>query len=559
MVGEKKKVGEILIALGKISHVELNDALLVQKETGKKLGDILIEKKLISAEELIDVLESQLNVEKVELDTIMVEEEVVKIVPESICIKHQLFPFYMDETTIKIAMVDPLNIFAIDDVNIITGLKVLVYISPKNEIARAIDRYYSNRKVIDAAKELSKEVASEEEDSKTNSIDDIKNSPTVKMIDNIIKSAIESRASDIHIEPFEKIVKIRFRIDGQLATISTIAKESSQALVARIKILANLNIAEKRVPQDGRILTSIGNKSIDLRVSILPTISGEKVVIRILSKDESIKTKQNLGMNEYEINQLNEILRSPHGIILVTGPTGSGKSTTLYTVLSELNKDSKNIITIEDPVEFTVEGVNQVNVNNKAGMTFASGLRSILRQDPDIIMIGEIRDSETAQIAVRAAITGHLVLSTIHTNDAPSTIFRLADMEVEPYLIASSISGVISQRLVRRICPKCKKAYEASNYQKMILGCSPNDNITLYKGEGCVHCNNSGYSGRMGTYEIMTINKEMRQAIVDTKDNELIKEIAIKNGMKTLKEAASKLVLDGTTTIEEMIGIADVN
>ncbi len=328
------------------------------------------------------------------------------------------------------------------------------------------------------------------------------------------------------------------------------------ALITRIKILANLNIAEKRIPQDGRIITKSEGNIVDLRVSVLPTVYGEKVVIRVLKKDNFLVSKEQLGLSQDEQNKLNEIIQSPHGVILVTGPTGSGKSTTLYSVLSDLNKTNRNIITIEDPVEYTMEGVNQVNVNIKAGLTFASGLRSILRQDPDIIMVGEIRDNETAEIAIRAAITGHLVLSTIHTNSAPATVSRLIDMEIEPYLVATSLSGIISQRLIKRICPKCKESYEARDYEKKLLGISTEDNLTLYRGTGCKNCNNTGYKGRVGVYEIMEVDREVREAIIREATSDELKDICMRKGMKSLKASGIRLVLDGTTAIEELIKIA---
>ena len=335
-----------------------------------------------------------------------------------------------------------------------------------------------------------------------------------------------------------------------------IPKNSHNSLVTRIKILANLNIAEKRVPQDGRILTRVNGKEVDLRVSVLPTINGEKVVIRILARNMELIDKQKLGMRDDDLVKLESILSNPYGIILVTGPTGSGKSTTLYAVLSELNTIQQNIITVEDPVEFSINGINQVNVNVKAGLTFASGLRSILRQDPDVIMVGEIRDGETAEIAVRASITGHVVLSTLHTNDAPSTVARLVDMGIEPYLISTSVTGIIAQRLVRKNCPKCSKEYEPKDREREILGLKDNEDIKLIKGEGCPYCNGTGYKGRVGIYEILDINKEVRETISLGENSDKIRECAIKNGMKTLKDACVEHVLEGITTVDELMRVA---
>ena len=398
------------------------------------------------------------------------------------------------------------------DSNIITEKDMMEAIKEQTGI-KEVDLNYSNEEVIKAAEELSKEALESKVIVKDDDIDDIKNAPVVKMIEYMFKNSIEMRASDIHIEPYEKEVRIRYRIDGELSTVNLIGIESLPPLVARIKILAGLNIAEKRIPQDGRIITKVDEKEVDLRVSILPVVYGEKVVIRILDKNNYKVHKEHLGLSTENINKLNRIISNPHGIVLVTGPTGSGKSTTLYSILDDINSENINIVTVEDPVEYTLEGINQVNLNNKYGMTFASGRRSILRQDPDVIMIGEIRDDETAEIAVKAAITGHLVLSTLHTNDAPTTITRLIDMGIENYLVATSVVGVIAQRLVRKICPYCKTSYVASDYEKRILDIDEKEELILYSAKGCGYCNNSGYIGRVGVYEIMEITKTHKEAI----------------------------------------------
>lgn len=554
----KKRLGDMLVQANKITMRQLQEALVKQKLLGKKLGEVLMEEGFVTAEDIINTLESQTGISRISLDSISIDKKAIKLIPQSVCVKHDLIPFAFEDNKIKIAMWDPLNIFAIDDVSIASGFEVETYIALKEEIKRNIDKYYSDEQVLRAAAELSKEKTN---DSKVGSqddldFDDIKNAPVVKMVDYLIKNAIESRASDIHIEPFEKLIRIRYRVDGQLQLVSTLAIDSQAALITRIKILANLNIAEKRAPQDGRIIMKLEDRDVDLRVSILPTVFGEKVVIRVLDRTSYQIGIGRLGMSEIELTQLNNIVQNPHGIILVTGPTGSGKSTTLYTVLNELNKEDKNIITVEDPVEYMLEGINQVNVNIKAGLTFASGLRSILRQDPDIVMIGEMRDGETAEIAIRAAITGHLVLSTLHTNDAPSSILRLIDMGVEPYLAATSICGIIAQRLVRKICPKCRQAYIASEHEKKILNIKGEEEVTLYKGTGCTACNNTGYAGRTGVYEIMEITREHKEAIANSTDVEALRDISIKNGMRTLGVACKDMVLQGITTIEEHVKIA---
>ena len=554
---QKKRLGDILIESGKLTEDKLKEALIIQKQVGKRLGEILVEQNFVTEEDIIEVLEKQLNIERVNLEIIRIDRRAIKMISENVCRKHLIVPYEIDDNTIKVAMADPLDIVAIDDVEISTGLNVRPYIAVKQSIQRAIDIYYSNQKVLSAAEELTKEVDEGNNLILDNieEVDNLDNAPIIKMIEYVMKNAVEERASDIHIESYENILRIRYRIDGKLHTISTLPVDTLAPLVTRIKILANLDISEKRLPQDGRILTRFGDKQIDLRVSILPMITGEKIVIRIINKENFIISKEGLGIKDYELNLLEKITKHSNGIILVTGPTGSGKTTTLYTILNELNTDSKNIITIEDPVEVSIEGINQVNVNNKVGLTFATGLRSILRQDPDIIMIGEIRDSETAQIAIRSAITGHLVLSTLHTNNAPSSILRLEDMGVQRYLIANAIKGVIAQRLVRKICPNCGQPYEATPYEKEILNIDKNEEIILHRGKGCAYCNNTGYVGRMGIYEIMEVTKEHRDAILQNESADILKEISIKHGMRTLGQACRSLVLEGKTTVEEMLNI----
>ena len=552
-IAEKRRLGDILVNAGKITSYELQEALRSQKILGKKLGEILVENKIISDLDIIEAVEEQTGILSIDLNEVDFDTKVMKLVSQNLCNKYTLIPFGFNEHKIKVAMSDPLNIFAVDDINISTGFEVEVYIASKSSIQKFVDIYYSSEEVNKAAEELSREtLESKTSEVNVEDIDDVKNAPVVKMIDYMFRNSIEMRASDIHIEPFEKEIRIRYRIDGELKTVNRLGIESLAPLAARIKILAGLNIAEKRVPQDGRIITKVGNNEVDLRVSILPVVNGEKIVIRILNRNSYKVGKEVLGMSEENLAKLKDIISNPHGIVLVTGPTGSGKSTTLYTILSELNSDNVNIITVEDPVEYTLNGINQVNVNNKAGMTFASGLRSILRQDPDIIMIGEIRDSETAEIAVRSAITGHLVMSTLHTNDAASSITRLVDMGVEPYLVSTSVVGVIAQRLVKKICPNCKEAYEASIYEKRMLIGDENAPLTLYKGVGCGHCNNTGYLGRIGVYEIMEITREHRDAINETNNPNIIKDISLKNGMSTLGEEGKKLVLQGITTMREL-------
>ena len=551
----KKRLGDLLVEAGKISKDQLEHVLKSQRTSGKRIGQLLIEENIITEDDILNVLEVQLGIQRVYVDSITVDLDAVKSIPESLASRYNLIPVGYENNTIKVVMSDPLNIFALDDVKIASGYEVDMLIASSEEISRAIDKYYSGQFVQKAADDLSKaQGAKAAEENKE--IDDIKNAPAVRLADSIIKNAVKARASDIHIEPFEKYIKIRFRVDGELQEILKSPKDTAAALVTRIKIMANLNIAEKRLPQDGRILTNVDDKDFDLRVSVLPTVYGEKIVIRVLNRGSFLISKQDLGIVDDDLEKLERIVKSPYGIILVTGPTGSGKSTTLYTMLNDLNNSSTNIITVEDPVEYLMEGINQVSVNPKAGLTFASGLRSILRQDPDIVMIGEIRDSETAEIAVRAAITGHLVLSTIHTNDAASAVIRLTDMGIEPYLVSTSIAGVVSQRLVRKICPYCKKDYKATDYEKKLLGEDYSKHITLYRGKGCALCGSSGYIGRQGVYEIMEITREHREYIVRNKTTDEIRDLSLKTGMETIKMSCKKLVLKGITTLDELVKIA---
>lgn len=552
----KHKLGDLLVDSGAISNEQLIDALKRQKSSGKRLGELLIEEGTVTEEHILDALEIQLKVERVFLDSISIDKSAVMSIPESLAIKYSLIPILIKGDHIKVVMTDPLNIFAVDDVRIASGYEVEIAIAPKIEINRYIDKYYSSASAMKAADELSQDIKKSQEENDETGLDDVKNAPAVRLVDNIIKQAVKESASDIHIEPFERYVRVRNRIDGELIETMRPKKEVHGALVTRVKILGSMNIAEKRIPQDGRILINVDNLDVDLRVSIIPTVHGEKVVIRILRKDSFNYGKETMGLRADDEERINRIKKHSNGIILGTGPTGSGKTTTLYSILQDLNTPNKNIITIEDPVEYMVEGINQINVNVKAGMTFAAGLRSILRQDPDIIMVGEIRDGETAEIAIRAAITGHVVLSTIHTNDAASTVIRLVDMGIEPFLVASSMVGIISQRLVRKICLSCKERYIANEEDKKILDFPIEKELELYRGSGCSFCNGTGYAGRIGVYEIMEISREVRHAIISGLSADDLRDISRKDGMKTLRESCAESVYEGTTTIDELIRIA---
>lgn len=553
-MNRRKRLGDMLIELNYITENDLQEALKIQKETGNKIGEVLIERGFITEDDLLQALEIQLGIQRIYLDMITVDRKAVKMISESLAKKYNVFPVEFIEGKLLVLMNDPLNIIAEDDVRIASGYEVKIALCGKAEIAQAISKYYSE----DYMKKTAEEFRNQE---KINEVleeelsEDIKNAPAVKLVDSIIQNAVRSKASDIHIEPFENRVCVRYRIDGALQKQFDSPKEPLAGLITRIKIMGNMDIAEKRIPQDGIIFTRVDDENVDLRVSVLPTVNGEKIVIRILDKSAFNVDKSVLGIADDDLDKINKIINKPHGIVLVTGPTGSGKSTTLYSLLRDLNKEDKNIITVEDPVEFSMDGINQVNVNAKAGLTFASGLRSILRQDPDIVMLGEIRDTETAEIAVRAAITGHLVLSTIHTNDAPSSIVRLKDMGVAPYLVSSALVGIIAQRLIRKLCIHCKEEYIASDYEKEILGVPKYQDLTLYRKVGCNRCSNTGYKGRVGIYEVMEINGEIRDLINADKPLEEITNAALRNNMKTLNKSAMNVVLNGNSTVEELLRV----
>lgn len=553
-MNRRKRLGDMLIELNYITENDLKEALKIQKETGGKVGEVLVDKGFIIEDDLLQALEIQLGTPRVYLDSIIIDKNAVETISESLSRKYNVLPIKFVDDKLLVVMNDPLNIIAEEDVKIAAGYDLEIALCSKNEITRAISKYYSEDYMKKAAEELRNQEKLqsiiEEEVS-----EEIRNAPAVKLVDSIIQSAVRSKVSDIHIEPFEHRFVVRYRIDGALQKQFDSPKDPLAGLVTRIKIMANMDIAERRIPQDGRIFMKVDNENIDLRVSILPTVNGEKIVIRILDKSAFNVDKSTLGIVEDDLEKINNIISKPHGIVLVTGPTGSGKTTTLYSLLKDLNQEDRNIITIEEPVEFYMDGINQVNVNAKAGLTFASGLRSILRQDPDIVMLGEIRDAETAEIAVRAAITGHLVLSTIHTNDAPSSIVRLKDMGLAPYLVSSALVGIIAQRLIRKLCVECKEEYEASDYEKEILGIEKDKSLNLYRKVGCNKCNNTGYKGRVGIYEIMQINKEIRELINRDASVEDITNAALRNGMKKLSKSAINVILKGNSTIEELLRV----
>lgn len=552
------RIGDLLVEAGAITEDQLQQALVVQKETGGRLGNVIMDLGFISRELLITVLTTQMGIDYVELKTVKIDDAVIDLIPEPLVRKHKAMPIAFDDhnaNILKVAMADPMDLSAIDDLSIASGYQVDPLIAFEEDINEAIGRYYGSAQAMEAAEKFKLEQQAnqvlDEEEAATNA--DIDNSPIVQLVNQIIEGGVRQRASDIHIEPMETYVRVRYRIDGALKQVMSYDQSLSSAISARIKIVGGMDIAEKRKPQDGRITIMVDRREFDVRVSILPTVYGEKTVMRLTSKDGLTKPKSGLGFSPEEIKTFDGILSNPHGIILVTGPTGSGKSTTLYTSLSELNTEDVNIITVEDPVEANIDGINQVQVNAKAGLTFAAALRSILRQDPDIIMIGEIRDGETANIAVQAAITGHLVVSTLHTNSAASTVTRVIDMGIEPYIIGDALVGVIAQRLVRRLCQACKQPRLATEAEKKALRVEDlSEDIVIYEPQGCPLCNDTGYSGRIGVYEMMAVSPSLQVVIAKGATADVIEKQALAEGMSTLRMSAGRHVLNGITSIEEM-------
>lgn len=557
-VGRKKiRIGDVLVAAGAITEEQLQEGLAKQKETGRKLGNALVDLGFISNDMLITVLTTQLGIDYIELKGAKIEEKVIHMVPENMVTKYQAIPIEINPDNpniLKVAMADPMDIMAMDDIGLVTNLQVEPMLASEEGIRNAIDKYYGSAQAMEAAEAYRQEQQNvlgggDEEEGN----EEIDNSPIVLLVKQIIEGGVRQRASDIHIEALENSVRVRYRIDGALKQVMSYDLSILAGITARIKIIGGMDIAEKRKPQDGRITIMVDRREFDVRVSILPTVFGEKTVMRLTSKDGLTKPKSALGFDAEQEKVFDNILSNPHGIILVTGPTGSGKSTTLYTSLSELNTEDVNIITVEDPVEANINGINQVQVNNKADMTFAAALRSILRQDPDIIMIGEIRDGETAGIAVQAAITGHLVVSTLHTNSAASTITRLIDMGIESYIAGDAVVGVIAQRLVRRLCTTCKQPRLVEDDERVQLGVpADEEDVIIYEPQGCPLCNDTGYSGRIGVYEMMPVSRELQAVIASGATADVIEKQALKEGMLTLKMGAAKHVLDGITSIAEM-------
>ena len=580
---ENTSLGEYLIREGKTTKEKYDAAVAESEKSGTSLPVALVESRACSAHDVATALSKIMGIPFMELRGLSLPPEIVKLVPGKVLRQHSVCPIeFADEfnSTIILAMANPLDMAAQDDISLITGCMVEPRVSTSGDINLLLDKYYGSQEAQEAVDKFTKEreskiAALEAQREKGDS--ELENSPVVQLVRSIFEQSVRKRASDIHIDAHETEVVVRFRIDGALVRVMAYDISMLPVMVTRLKIMGGMDISEKRKPQDGRITIEVDHSEYDVRVSILPTSYGEKVVMRIASTVALTRTKAQLGMREHELTRFDHILSNPNGIILVTGPTGSGKSTTLYTALSALNDEAVNIITVEDPVEANISGINQVQVNNKAGLTFASALRSILRQDPDIIMIGEIRDYETASIAVQASITGHLVVSTLHTNSSAATITRLLDMgvesyliadsvvgviaqrlvrKVESYLIADSVVGVIAQRLVRKLCQHCKKGRDATDEEKRILGIPVYKPFTIYDPCGCPMCGDTGFYGRTGVYEIMQVTPELKRLITAKANTEELKNAALKDGMHTLRMSAAQYVIEGITTITEMLKVS---
>ena len=564
-----RRLGDLLVADGLLTQDQLHKALGEQKGSTEKLGSILIRLGFINEEQLIGFLSRQYGVPSITLSQLEIDPEVLKLVPAAIAKKYEVLPVRKMGNSLALAMADPTNVFALDDISFMTNLQVLPLVASQTAIKKAIDRNYESKTeaITSMMQDMSADLQNVEvveggEDS-SGQVDtfELKESadeaPVVKLVNMVLVDAIQKGSSDIHFESYEKIFRIRFRMDGVLHEMLSPPKRLESAILSRLKIMSNLDIAERRLPQDGRIKLRYGNREIDFRVSTLPTIFGEKAVLRILDKEALKLDLTQLGFDPWSLEKFNEAIHQPYGMVLITGPTGSGKTTTLYSAIHTINSPDVNIMTAEDPVEYNLKGVNQVQINEGIGRTFAAALRSFLRQDPDVILVGETRDLETAQISIRAALTGHLVFSTLHTNDCPSTIARLMDMGIPPFLVASSLLLILAQRLGRKVCKSCKEPYEADEESLVPYGHLSQGlgKVNFYKGKGCATCNFTGMKGRVAIYEVMPITEEIRDAILKNVPTAELRELARSQGMKSLRQGGLMKVLEGTTTVEEVLRV----
>jgi type IV pilus assembly protein PilB len=550
----KLRLGEIIVEMGLATQEQVDAAMALQGETRKRVGQLLLEQGTITLLDLTKALATKFGVPFIDLSQMYVDPSAAHLIEDKLARRYSALPVRFVEDKLLVAMADPQNLFALDDLEIITGYSIVAGIASEEDIFKAISQAYRERDVGENAEERALEAEMDEPVSDIR--DATEEAPVVKLVNNVIAQSVDDGASDIHFEPQAKELVVRFRIDGVLHEVMAVPRRLQSGVLSRLKIMADLDIAERRVPQDGRIGLVVGGKPIDMRVATLPTVYGEKVVMRLLDKSNVMLRLEDLGFAPKALKRFQRSFTKPYGAILVTGPTGSGKSTTLYAALNILNSIEKNIITVEDPVEYRLTGINQVQVNQRAGMTFAAALRSILRCDPDIVMIGEIRDRETAQIAVESALTGHLVLSTLHTNDAPGALSRLTEMGIEPFLTASAVDCVLAQRLARRLCKQCKEPYTATremlrknNFPPEVLD---RDDVTLYRPKGCARCNGTGYKGRLGLYEVMVVSEAVRRLTVERKSADEISRVAEAEGMKSLREDGIDKVLQGMTSVEEI-------
>ena len=551
------RLGDLLTSVGLITEEQLQAALEAQKTSHKRLGTVLIEEGIISEQHLIETLEMQLGIDFIDLSRTHISMDMAQVLPKAIAKKHSVVPVRLNKDELVLAMADPLNFVALEDVKTATRRRVSPRIATAAAVDRAIATLYGNEGAARAIEEIKFENSGREQAQTRPVSEDIEeesqSAPTVRLVNSIIeRAAVES---DIHLEPRSDEMVVRMRIDGLLRTILTVPRDIQSSVISRLKIMGGMDISEKRVPQDGRANVRMKGHDIDLRLSTLPTIYGEKVAVRLLDRSAQLLDAEAIGLEGENLKKYEALLKNANGMILMVGPTGSGKSSTMYTMIRSLNTEETNLVTLEDPVEYDIDGVNQVQINERQGLTFAGGLRSILRQDPDIIAVGEIRDGETAEIAMRSAITGHLVLSTIHTNDAISALDRLVDIGVEPYIIAEAMNGIISQRLVRRVCPECREEYDATPEELRLLGLDPDEHRKFYRGRGCAHCYHTGYRGRIGAFEILMLDRKMKRAIADGKHREEFTESISEGRYTSLQEAVRDLVLKGTTTAEEAIRV----
>lgn len=554
------RLGDLLKAAGLIDDAQLQKALDIQKQTKQRLGTVFIESGIITEQQFIDAMAMQLGINYVDLTKIHIPTEMARILPKNIAKKHSVVPIRLNKDELVLAMVDPMNFVAIDEVRTATRKRISPRIAQSAAVDKAIATLYGNEGAARAIEDMRSEGGNVQAAQVTEAqeiVDDSITAPTVRLVNSIIERAVQERASDIHIEPRAGDMVVRMRIDGVLRQILTVPRDLMGSVISRIKVMSNLDLTERRAPQDGRANVRVKGVEIDLRVSTLPTIFGEKITIRLLNKSAQLLKADSLGLFGDNLDKFNLLMENSDGMVLIVGPTGSGKSSTMYTMINTLNNEEVNLVTLEDPVEYNIDGVNQVQINDKVGMTFANGLRSILRQDPDIIAVGEIRDGETAQIALRAAITGHYVLSTIHTNSAISMLDRLLDIGCEPYLISEAVKGVISQRLVRRICPDCRQEYIATedDLSRMGLPLDSKD-VKIYKGKGCPNCYHTGYKGRIAVFEIIIFSKKAKRMIADDAPrSELMEQIISEGNYRSLKQNALELCYEGITTVSEMTRI----